>query len=151
MPVPVVRPARERDLAGLAAIEDSGVAVFEEALGDLSGSALVAPSPSGHERAADGFVLVAGDPPVGFAHVVFREGHAHLEQLSVLPEHGRSGIGTALLEAVCDRLSVLGHGQVTLTTYADLPWNAPFYARRGFEEVPADEPRTPHQAAVLAH
>ena len=24
---------------------------------------------------------------------------------------------------------------ITLTTYADVPWNAPYYARRGFVEI----------------
>ena len=28
-----------------------------------------------------------------------------------------------------------GFAEITLTTYADVPWNAPFYAARGFTEV----------------
>lgn len=151
MPHVAVRPARERDLSALAAIEDAGLAMFEGLWGDLTGTALAVPAPSGVERAADGFVLVAGDPPVGFVHVVLREGHAHLEQLSVLPASERRGVGRALVEAACERLAVQGHGQLTLMTYADVPWNAPFYARLGFEEVPADDPRTPHQAGLVEH
>jgi hypothetical protein len=27
---------------------------------------------------------------------------------------------------------------VTLTTFRDIPWNAPYYARLGFSELPAD-------------
>ena len=136
-----VRPARRRDLAHLAAIEDSGLALFEDALGDLTGSPLATPAPSGEERAGgEGFVLVAGDPPVGFAHVALLGGHPHLDQLSVHPEAGRRGIGTALVEAACDRLAARGYGQLTLTTYADLPWNAPYYARLGFTEVDDAEP-----------
>ena len=30
----------------------------------------------------------------------------------------------------------IGATQVTLTTYRDLPWNAPFYRRLGFMEPP---------------
>lgn len=146
-----VRPARARDLPLLAAIEDSGVAMFEEVLGDLTGDALAAPAVSGHERAAQpGFILVAGDPAVGFAHVRDLESHAHLDQLSVHPDHGRRGIGAALLEAAAERAAVKGHGALTLTTYADLPWNAPFYARHGFTEVAADEPMTGTQLAITA-
>jgi GNAT superfamily N-acetyltransferase len=144
-----VRPARARDLDDLAALEESGLALFESALGDLSGTALAEPSMSGQERAEkDGFILVAGDPVVGFAHVLFLDGHAHLEQLSVHPDHMRQGIGAALIEAACQRLSVQGHGAVTLMTYADLPWNAPFYSRHGFGEVDDDEPRTAYQLTL---
>lgn len=147
-----VRPARDRDLDDLAAIEDSGTVLFEESLGDLSGTALAAPAESGRDRAAkDGFILVAGDPAVGFAHVLVLDGHAHLEQISVRPEHMRQGVGGALIEAVCERLAVKGYGSVTLSTYADLPWNAPLYARRGFVEIGDDEPRAAYQLEVVDH
>lgn len=148
-----VRPARARDLPHLAAIEDAGVALFESVLGDLSGDVLATPARSGEDRAeADGFILVAdaGQDPVGFAHVVVLDGHPHLDQLSVHPEHGRRGIGAALVEAACERLAARGHGSLTLLTYADLPWNAPFYTRLGFVEVPSDEPRPAHHVALLA-
>ena len=47
-----VRPAHRRDLALIAGIEDSGLAVFEAALGDLTGDPFASPAPSGTERAA---------------------------------------------------------------------------------------------------
>jgi len=145
-----VRPARKRDLAHLGPLEDSGLALFESHLGDLAGSVLAEPAQSGEERAEkDGFLVVAGDPPVGFAHVLFLDGQAHLEQISVHPDHGQQGIGAALIEAVCERLSARGHGAVTLMTYADLPWNAPFYARHGFVEVGDDEPRADYQRRLV--
>ena len=135
-----VRPARARDLPLLAAIEDSGLAMFEAVLGDLSGDALASPAVSGHVRAAEpGFILVAGDPVVGFAHVVDLESHAHLDQISVHPDHAGRGVGTALLEGAAQRATLKGHGSLTLTTYADIAWNAPFYARHGFAEFADDE------------
>lgn len=144
-----VRPARARDLPLLAAIEDSGIATFEAVLGDLTGDVLASPAPSGRERAAQpGFLLVAGDPAIGFAHVLDLESHAHLAQISVHPDHGRRGVGTALLEAAAERAALKGHGSLTLTTYADLPWNGPFYARHGFVEFAEDDPRTAAQLAI---
>lgn len=135
----------------LAAIEDAGLVMFEQVLGDLTGDALAAPAPAGQERAAQpGFVLVAGDPAIGFAHVVDLVAHAHLAQLSVHPDHGRRGVGGALVEAAAERATLQGHGSLTLTTYADLPWNAPFYARHGFVEVDPDEPMTGPQLAISA-
>lgn len=84
-------------------------------------------------------VLVAGDPPVGFACVDVLDGSAHLWQLSVHPAAMRRGIGTALVGAVCDWARSNGYPAVTLTTFRDVPWNAPFYSRLGFgvlDELP---------------
>jgi GNAT superfamily N-acetyltransferase len=77
-------------------------------------------------------VLVWGRPAQGFACVDIVEGVAHLWQLSVLPSFGRRGIGRALVQAVCDWASSNGYRAVTLTTFRDVPWNAPFYDRLGF-------------------
>lgn len=77
--------------------------------------------------------------PVGFA-LVEREGSLlHLEELDVHPLQGRRGIGTALVEAVCAWARGCGYAQITLTTYRDIPWNRPFYARLGFEVLSVTE------------
>lgn len=81
-------------------------------------------------------VLVAGQPPVGFAVVDTVDGLAHLASLAVHPSHGRRGVGGRLLEAAC---AATTHRAITLTTFADLPWNAPWYAARGFTELPVDD------------
>jgi len=93
-------------------------------------------------------VLVAGDPPVGFALVEVLDGEALLWQLSVLPSAGRRGIGGALLAAVDDWAAGAGFTSVVLTTFRDVPFNAPFYARHGFEIV---DDLSPGLAAVRAH
>ncbi|MFD0482667.1 GNAT family N-acetyltransferase [Kineococcus sp. GCM10028916] len=82
-------------------------------------------------RAAE-FVLVAGAPPVGFARVERVDGLAHLQQVSVHPAAARRGVGSSLLAAVLDRAADRGFTGVTLTTFADVAWNGPFYRRRGF-------------------
>jgi hypothetical protein len=38
---------------------------------------------------------------------------------------------------------------VTLTTFRDVAFNAPYYARRGFTHVPADQ-WTPSHRAIIA-
>ena len=80
-------------------------------------------------------VLVAGRPAVGFARVDVVDGLAHLEQLGVLPEDTRMGIGGELVEAACRWAADQGLRAITLITFADVPWNAPFYAARGFREI----------------
>ncbi len=129
-----IRLVRQGDpaLESLADIEDAGERLFAGYL-DTSGWERAL---SGHERVARrGFLLVAGDPPVGFAHVLDLEGHAHLEQLSVHPDHGRRGVGQALMRQVALEAGRRGHDQLTLCTFADIPWNGPFYRRMGFVEV----------------
>jgi GNAT superfamily N-acetyltransferase len=138
-----VRHARAADLKHIADIEDSGVPLFEEALGDLTGDVLASPAPSGGERLdAPGFLLVVGPVgvPFGFAHVEVVDGFAYLAQLSVRPEQMRRGYGAALVRAAMREAWLLGYERLSLTTYRDLPWNGPFYDSLGFEEESSPEP-----------
>ncbi|WP_233515485.1 GNAT family N-acetyltransferase [Marinitenerispora sediminis] len=82
------------------------------------------------------WMWVAGRPPVGFAVLGVLDGAAHLEQIAVDPAHGRRGIGGALLAAACADARRRGYRRMTLTTFRDLAWNAPWYARHGFAPVP---------------
>jgi ribosomal protein S18 acetylase RimI-like enzyme len=91
--------------------------------------------PTVEELEAARVVLVAGRPPVGFAQVDELGGLAHLAELDVAPGRMRQGIGSALLESACVWAREHGYRAITLTTFADVPWNAPFYAARGFVEV----------------
>ncbi len=84
-----------------------------------------------------GLVFVAGRPPLGFAFADPLDGCLHLHQLAVRPSEGRRGAGSALLGAVVARARQAGTG-VTLTTFRDVPWNAPWYARHGFVELGPD-------------
>ena len=80
-------------------------------------------------------VLVAGTPPVGFIRVIELNGQPHLEQLSVHPHYGKKGVGSALLGAAIKRLGDSGYSTLTLMTFEDIKWNAPFYRKRGFRTV----------------
>lgn len=83
------------------------------------------------------WVALAGDAPVGFALVeVLEPNAAHLEEIDVHPNHGRRGLGRRLVAEVCRWAENRGYLTVTLTTFRDVPWNMPFYARLGFEEIP---------------
>lgn len=98
------------------------------------------PAPSAGSRAADpGYILVAeeteGSAVIAFVHVLELDQAAHLEQLSVLPEHGRRGHGRALVEAAKNEARRRGYQSLSLRTYADVPWNGPFYAHAGFVET----------------
>jgi GNAT superfamily N-acetyltransferase len=135
-----VRLARAADLAHIAPIEDAGIPQFQELFGDEIEPILSSPAMDGRQRAAEpGFLLVAApddeSPPVGFVHVLEIDGHAHLEQLSVLPDHQRQGIGAALTRAAMAEARAQGFRRLSLCTYRDVPWNGPFYRSLGFVEV----------------
>jgi GNAT superfamily N-acetyltransferase len=129
-----VREARQRDLWLLQAIEAAADQTFVPLFGPLDWEE---PSRGEWREQQPGFLLVAdhGSEVVGFAHVLWLEGTAHLEQLAVHPDHQRHGHGGALVRAAMDRVREEGHAELTLSTYADVPWNAPFYRRQGFEVI----------------
>ena len=78
-----------------------------------------------------------GDEPAGFlVSEPFRR-ELHIWEMDVLPKFQRRGIGAGLARACLIDARNSGFKAVTLTTFRDLAWNAPFYARLGFEEVTA--------------
>jgi GNAT superfamily N-acetyltransferase len=76
------------------------------------------------------------DRVVGFALMERPGGTAWLEQLSVLDRWQGRGLGAALIDRTAQRARELGHDMIYLSTYLGVPWNAPFYERRGFTSVP---------------
>jgi GNAT superfamily N-acetyltransferase len=130
-PGPEIRRGDPAEYEALAAVELAAGVRFEDIGFDFENSTPVARS--GRTPAV---VLVAGRPAVGFAWVEVLDGHAHLEEIAVLPDHGRAGIGRALVEAVADWAGAAGFSSVTLATYRDVPWNGPFYASCGFAVLP---------------
>jgi GNAT superfamily N-acetyltransferase len=153
--MPPARPyaislARPGDVPHIAAIERAAAQLLR---GHAPASALLAVTDEPCLRAAlEGgrlWVALAGDAPVGFAHVeLLAPDLPHLEELDVHPDHGRRGLGRALVQAVC-HWAAERYSQLTLTTFRDVPWNMPFYARMGFIEVPPEETR-PEVMAIVA-
>ncbi|MDL4770918.1 MULTISPECIES: GNAT family N-acetyltransferase [Thermomonosporaceae] len=128
------RPAAVGDLPLLPAIEESADGLFAP-LGIV-----FPPGPTVVEQMAErgAEILVAGDPPLAYTVVDELDGAVHLEQISVHADHVRRGIGGRLLGAVRARAAEAGSPGVSLLTFRDVPWNAPWYARRGFAELPRE-------------
>jgi ribosomal protein S18 acetylase RimI-like enzyme len=78
------------------------------------------------------WVMTDGGAVAGFVVVDIVDGCAHVEEVAVAPEFGRRGHGAALLGAVDEWARSSGLAAVTLTTFRDVPWNGPWYARLGF-------------------
>lgn len=129
-----VRPARDNDLTRIAEVERAAGRLFVDV--GMPNIAEHPPTPLDvlREHLGDGTLLVATEDVglVGFATLLELDGHAHLDQMAVHPAYGRRGHGTRLLEAACGLARQRGHSMITLTTFQDVAWNAPYYAERGF-------------------
>ncbi|NGM13073.1 GNAT family N-acetyltransferase [Verrucosispora sioxanthis] len=77
----------------------------------------------------------ATDGPVGYLIADLVDGNFHIEQVSVHPAVARRGIGRQLISHLADRAMADGIPALTLTTFAHVPWNAPYYARCGFQTL----------------
>ena len=73
------------------------------------------------------------DRPVAYLLVDIVDGNAHVEQVSVHPDHARQGLGRTLLDTAAAWAEQHGLAALTLTTYAEVPGNAPHHQRLGFQ------------------
>ncbi|MCX9000480.1 GNAT family N-acetyltransferase [Citrobacter portucalensis] len=73
------------------------------------------------------------DHPVGFLVGETLESSLFIAELSLHLEWQGKGIGRRLLEYVAEQARAKGYTSLTLTTFRDVPWNAQWYARLGFE------------------
>jgi predicted N-acetyltransferase YhbS len=58
----------------------------------------------------------------------------------VASAHARRGLGAALIEHLAETARAEDRPALTLTTFRDVSWNAPYYQRLGFVIIePADQ------------
>lgn len=82
---------------------------------------------------------VADGVPVAYLVAEPLDQSLHIEQVSVHPEYARLRIGRALIEEAAQGARAAGFRSLTLTTFAEVPWNAPYYATLGFAALPEHE------------
>ncbi|MEJ7583128.1 MAG: GNAT family N-acetyltransferase [Acidimicrobiales bacterium] len=86
-----------------------------------------------YARAGRSWVAVGFDgEPVGYVLVDVVDGCAHVEQMTVRPDHQRAGVGRSLMDRVRDWATASQRRAVTLTTFAHVPWNRALYEHLGF-------------------
>ena len=59
----------------------------------------------------------------------------HIEQVTVHPDAARRGLGALMIESVSADPRSKALGLITLTSFANVPWNAPYYERIGFHDI----------------
>ncbi|MBW4546983.1 MAG: GNAT family N-acetyltransferase [Symplocastrum torsivum CPER-KK1] len=131
-----IRAARIEDLLMLAEIEQAAATLFC----DTPYAFLVDAEPLSlgfvTQQFREGRVWVAVDEretPVGYAISQDVDGNAYLQQIDVHPAYGRRGIGRELVEIVCVWAKHQNYRRILLSTFRDIEWNAPFYAKLGFQ------------------
>ncbi|MEV5612388.1 GNAT family N-acetyltransferase [Streptomyces sp. NPDC052225] len=89
-----------------------------------------------YRRAGHAWVAVEDDGTVA-AYLVGEvvEGAFHIEQVTVHPDAARRGVGRALVACAADCARDQDLAALTLTTFTDVPWNAPYYERLGFHRL----------------
>jgi len=138
-----IRPGGDQDLTVLQDIERAAGRGFR----DFGMDAVADAEPPslgmlrGYAEAAGLWVAVdaAVDMPLAFVLVEPVDGCTHIEQISVHPDNAGRRIGRALIEHVAARAAAGRVPALTLATFTEVPWNAPYYERCGFRRLAPDE------------
>jgi len=135
--------ARLREIERAAGARFRAIGMTDIADGDVTPASIL------EARAESGQLYVALDAAgvvAGFLIWSAKDGLAYIEEVSVHPAHA----GHRLAARMIDRLAedVKGrHRALTLATFRDVDWNAPYYARLGFAELPQEGVGPQHQVS----
>jgi len=134
-----IRLARSDDLPLLGPLEDRAAQRFRESphphcvdMAHFDLSRLTELSGGGSVWVASG----ASGEPIGFVIAEERGDDAYVHEIDVEQAYGGRGVGRALLRRVAEWAQARELRTVLLSTFNDVPWNAPFYQRLGFAIVP---------------
>ena len=131
-----IRPTTLSDVAALSAIERAAAGRFRD-IPELAwladGEVIPAEQHLDYAERGLSWLARATDPPVGFVLAEAHPSSLFIVELSVDLDWQGKGIGRQLIARVADCARKRGLTALMLTTFRDVPWNAPFYARLGFE------------------
>ena len=110
-----------RDIGMPEIADDEPLTLDELAVYQRAGRAWAAVGETGH--------------PAAYLIADLVDGNVHIEQVSVHPGSARRGLGRSLLEHAAGQAAAEGVRALTLTTFSEVPWNAPYYERCGFRRL----------------
>lgn len=143
-----IRLARPDDLALLPEIEVSAATLFRDSgvevyAGEAPGAPIdYTPAEVWAPIAATGLLWVMAEddgPPAAFLAARIEEDRLHILEFDVHRRHQGQGLGRRLLAFAIDEARRRGLPGLSLTTFRDAPWNAPFYASAGFQIIERDK------------
>lgn len=91
-----------------------------------------------NRKIAAGEIMVAVDREaacVGFVMFEPQPVRIYIQELDVLTSHAGRRIGAALIEQVGHHARAQQLKHLILSTYREVPWNAPYYRRLGFRDI----------------
>lgn len=130
-----VRPAQMKDITLLGTIERSASILFWDTPYTWLVEGEPLPMDLVYSQFQAGQIWVAvdrSDLVVGFVITCNLEDGLYLKEIDVDPTHGSRGIGKMLVKTVLDWAQLHSYNAVFLSTFRDIPWNAPFYQKLGF-------------------
>ncbi len=138
-----IRPATPADLPKLPAIELSGAQAFRGMDVPQESFEAVSPVERWAPLQAAGTIWVADSEagePVAFLAGTRRGQRLHIDEFDVLLSAQGQGLGRRILTHVIKWARHAGLASLSLTTFASVPWNGPFYRSCGFETWTDDLP-----------
>jgi GNAT superfamily N-acetyltransferase len=130
-----IRSAQIEELPQLSKIERAAAIRFRDTPYAFLADGEPLPIEFIQQRFQAGQVWVAVDRDdivIGFAITREVDRTLYLQEIDILPDYGQRGIGTVLIETVQAWGKGSGYAVMSLSSFRDLPWNAPFYAKLGF-------------------
>lgn len=130
-----LRLATLADAPLLPAIERSAGEAFRGTVHERVAEDDIMPEAAYRPLIAAGQVRVAemDGEVVGYVRIGQCGDELHVFELDVRHDRQGRGVGKALMDAARGEAVARGCKAMTLTTFTNLPFNAPFYARLGFE------------------
>lgn len=133
-----IRPTTLSDVTALPAIERAAAGRFRD-IPELAwladGEVISAEQHLEYTERGLSWLALANGQPVGFILAEAHPSSLFIVELSVDLDWQGKGTGRQLIACLADHARKKGLTSLTLTTFRDVPWNAPFYARLGFERV----------------
>ena len=131
------RPATEHDLTAIRSIELSATQKFRDYLGvDIPATTVPENIVLESISQAHAWIYADNETPIGFIVARRLDNGVHIDEFSVTYDYQNKGIGRYMLNEFISVTSADRYPHITLTTDSSIPWNAPFYRKFGFKEIP---------------
>lgn len=134
----MIRAGRSDEIPVLREIElDAGVAFRDVGMARIADEEPPAPEALQARIDAGRLWVAVGPDDTAVAYLMADPvgAHAHIEQVSVRASAARRGTGARLIDRARRWGLDCGAADLTLCTFLDVPWNAPYYRRLGFAQL----------------
>ncbi|MGF6190163.1 N-acetyltransferase family protein [Serratia sp. 2723] len=135
-----LRLAQRQDIAQLVAVERSAAQLFRQQpeLQFIAEGEVMSPQQHvGFIAQQREWVMASPTEQIaGFIAVQPFPHSWHIAELSVAADWQRQGVGKRLIEEIAGLALCQGMQRLTLTTFLQVAWNAPYYQRLGFRIIP---------------